>query len=155
MACRQGGMPTPTRSVSVDCSPKVDGLPEPTVRQAIYSVLDGEGTEAAEFSVAFLSGQRMRALNRRLFAQDRATDVIAFGLPHPDVLVGDIYVCPSVVRRVARELKVPEQQELIRMIVHGTLHSIGYDHPVGDGRYRSEMWSKQEGYVDNIVRGLA
>jgi probable rRNA maturation factor len=147
-------MPPPNRNVNVDCSPKVEGLPEPIVRRAVDTVLDGEGAEAAEFSVTFLSGQRMRALNRRLFDKDKATDVIAFGLPHPDVLVGDIYICPSVVRRVARELRLPERQELIRMVVHGTLHSIGYDHSAGEGRYRSKMWSLQEDYVTRVVRGI-
>jgi probable rRNA maturation factor len=147
-------MPRPTRSVIVDCAPKVDGLPEPIVRRAIVAVLDGEDAGTAEFSVTFLSSQRMRVLNRRSFGYDRATDVIAFGLPHPDVVVGDIYVCPSVARRVAREEGVSERQELIRLVVHGALHSLGYVHPSGEDGYRSEMWCMQEDYVSRTLRGL-
>jgi len=147
-------MPPPKRNLSVDCFSNVDGLSESIVRRAVGTVLDSENVGTTEFSVTFLSGQRMRALNRRSFGHDKATDVIAFGMQHPNVLVGDIYVCPSVVRRTARELKVPERQEMIRMVVHGVLHSIGYDHPVGDGRYKSKMWQVQESYVSDTVSEL-
>ena len=147
-------MRPPTHRVSVEFASKADGLPVATVRRAISTVLDGEGIEGAEFSVAFFSGQRMRALNRRLFGHDRATDVIAFGLPHPGLVVGDIYICPSMARRAARELKESEQEEMVRLIVHGTLHALGYEHPYGDERCRSEMWRLQEGYLRDILRGL-
>jgi probable rRNA maturation factor len=137
--------------VSVDCQQDVDGLSRSLVSRAISAVLDGEDAGDAEFSVAFLSGQRMRALNRRLFDRDRATDVIAFGLRHANMLVGDIYICPSVARRSAIELRVPEQEELLRLVVHGTLHSLGYDHPSGDNIYDSEMWSVQEDYLRQVI----
>jgi probable rRNA maturation factor len=38
-----------------------------------------------------------------------------------------------------------------RLVVHGSLHAIGYDHPEGPGRMRSAMWNKQE----RLVRRLA
>ena len=141
-----------TLRVSVDSASKADGLSAAVVRRVIATVLGGEGVGAAEFSVAFLSAQRMRALNRRLFGHDRATDVIAFGMPHPGLVVGDIYVCPSVARRAARELKESEHSEMIRLIVHGTLHALGQEHPSGDGRCESDMWRKQEAYLNSILR---
>jgi probable rRNA maturation factor len=147
-------MQAPTLRVSVDSASTAAGLPVAIVRSVIATTLDGESVGAAEFSVAFLSGQRMRALNRRLFGHDRATDVIAFGLPHPGLVVGDIYICPSVARRAARELKQSEQAEMVRLIVHGTLHTLGYEHPSGDDRCRSDMWRIQENYVNSILRGL-
>ena len=76
---------------------------------------------------------------------------MAFGLPHPDLLVGDIYICPSVARRSAGDLNVPEDEELLRLVVHGTLHSLGHDHPSGRNRYTSEMWSLQEAYLRAVV----
>jgi probable rRNA maturation factor len=146
-------MPPPTRSVTVDCPKDVDGLSRSLVTRAISAVLDGEDADDAEFSVAFLSAQRMRALNRRLFGRDRATDVIAFGLRHTHMLVGDIYICPPVARKSAVELKIPEQEELLRLVVHGTLHSLGYDHPSGGKRYSSEMWRVQEAYLRQLIGG--
>ena len=145
-------MQPPTRRVSVDYDNKADGLPVNLVRRAISTILDGERVGAAEFSVAFLSSQRMRALNRRLFGHDRATDVIAFGLPHPGLIVGDICVCPSVARRAAGELNESEQEEMVRLIVHGTLHALGYEHPSGDERCSSDMWRRQEDYLNSVLR---
>jgi probable rRNA maturation factor len=39
------------------------------------------------------------------------------------------------------------RQELVRLVIHGTLHALGYDHPEGDHRIRSPMWRRQERYV--------
>ena len=147
-------MQPPTIEVRVDSASQTDGLPVAFVRSVVSAVLEGENVRAAEFSVAFLSAQRMRALNRRLFGQDRATDVIAFGLPHPGLIVGDIYICPSVARRAARDLKESEREEMVRLLVHGTLHALGYEHPTGDDRCQSDMWSKQESYLERCLRGI-
>ena len=77
---------------------------------------------------------------------------ISFALSAPDgSLVGDVYVCRSVAARQAKQLGVPLRQELIRLVVHGTLHVLGYDHPAGEGRVRSPMWRKQERYVARLA----
>lgn len=121
-------------------------------RRVARAVLVAEAAGEATVSITFLTGPAMRGLNRRTFGRDRATDVIAFPLPHPGRLVGDVYVCPSVGRRRARALGVPEAEELIRLVVHGTLHVLGYDHPEGPGRTRSAMWRRQERYVRALAR---
>lgn len=122
-------------------------LPAASVRRAVRLVLAGERAGRAVIEVTVLSSQRMRALNRRVLGRDRATDVIAFGMRHGDTLVGDIYVCPAVARRSATRHRVPVGQELLRLVIHGTLHALGYRHPEGPGRTRSPMWRRQEGYV--------
>jgi probable rRNA maturation factor len=114
-------------------------------------VLDGEDAGPVSISVTFRSAARMRALNRRTFGHRHATDVIAFGLPHDGTLNGDVYICPSVARTAARSLKVPVREELIRLVVHGTLHVLGLDHPDGDRRASSPMWRRQERYVRRLT----
>lgn len=116
------------------------------VSRVVTAVLDGERVAAAAVSVTFLSGAKMRGLNRRSFGRDRSTDVIAFELPHPQWVVGDVYICPSTARR-RRAAGVPEREEIIRLIVHGVLHVLGHEHPRGRGRERSSMWQRQERYV--------
>lgn len=127
------------------------GLPDRTVARVVNLVLAGEKT-AAQVSVAFIGPTRMRSLNREWKHHDRPTDVIAFALPGPGgELVGDVYICPAVARAEAKRLGLPARQELIRLVVHGTLHVLGYDHPEGAGRTRSTMWRRQERYVKALA----
>ncbi len=120
------------------------------MRRIVTAVLDAERAGDAAVSVTFLSAGRMRGLNRRTFGRDRVTDVIAFGLPHAGCIGGDVYVCPAAAARVPAP--VPLEQELVRLVVHGTLHVLGYDHPAGPGRTRSVMWRRQERYVRRLRR---
>jgi ssRNA-specific RNase YbeY (16S rRNA maturation enzyme) len=36
------------------------------------------------------------------------------------------------------------REETLRLVVHGVLHVLGYDHPAGESRYESPMWRRQE-----------
>lgn len=126
-------------------------LPVATVRRVVRTVLAGE-RRAAAVSVTFLGPIRMRALNRDYLDHDRPTDVIAFGLAQPDGgLVGDVYVCRAVAEREARRRGLPLRQELVRLVVHGTLHVLGWDHPDDASRLRSPMWRRQERYVGRLA----
>lgn len=127
------------------------GLPERTVTRVVTAVLAGE-RRSAGVTVTFLGPARMRALNRKWKGQDAPTDVLSFTLSLPNgALTGDIYVCPAVARAAARELEVSEREELIRLVIHGTLHVLGLDHPEGPERTRSPMWRKQERYVKALA----
>lgn len=121
------------------------------VRRIVRQILAEERHALIACSVTFLSPAKMRVLNRRSLGKDRATDVIAFELPHGETLVGDVYICPAVARRSARTHGIPVRQELVRLLVHGVLHVLGYDHPAGAGRSESEMWRRQEHYVRTIL----
>jgi probable rRNA maturation factor len=117
----------------------------------VETVLAGE-RRSADVSVTFLGPARMRALNRDWKGHDYPTDVLCFTLREPDgALTGDIYICPGVARAQARELGVKPREELVRLVVHGTLHLLGYDHPEGAARTRSPMWRKQERYVKALL----
>ncbi len=99
--------------------------------------------------MTLLSAAAMRRTNRRATGRRGLTDVIAYALPQPDGRVlGDVYICPAAAANGGSDLK----DELVRLAVHGTLHVLGYDHPEGSGRTRSEMWRLQERYVKRLLR---
>jgi probable rRNA maturation factor len=132
----------------------VSGRPAPlsaaSVVQTAGRVLARERRNAT-LSITFLGRDRMRALNRRWKGRATPTDVLAFPLRAPGgTLTGDIYICPWVAARHARTLGLPIREELIRLVVHGVLHVLGYDHPETGDRAASAMWRRQERYV----RGL-
>jgi len=120
--------------------------------RAARRVLAWEGARRARVELTLLDAAGMRRLNRRATGRRALTDVIAFALPQADgTLVGDVYLCPAAARRWTDGEAV--EAELVRLVVHGTLHVLGYDHPDGTGRMRSAMWRRQEAYVRRLVAG--
>jgi rRNA maturation RNase YbeY len=102
----------------------------------------------------------MRRLNRRATGRRALTDVLSFTLPQPGgTVLGDVYICPAAAERWLRATgngkratkRGDLEDELIRLVVHGVLHVLGYDHPEGSGRVRSLMWRRQERYVARLV----
>jgi probable rRNA maturation factor len=97
-------------------------------------------------SVALVSDQRVRALNRTYRRQDSATDVLSFGEPSgfsfqpstssSPALLGEIVIARGVARRQALEAGHSEQTELRVLALHGLLHLLGYDHERDNGRMR-------------------
>lgn len=126
-------------------------LPSGVVRRVVEAVLAGE-RRRAYISITFIGRDAMRRLNARHKGNDEPTDVITFALREPEGrAVGDVYVCPWVAGRSARAARIPLREELVRLIVHGTLHALGRDHPEGAGRTGSAMWRRQERYVEALA----
>jgi probable rRNA maturation factor len=121
------------------------------VRRVVEAVLRGERRRAL-VSVTFLGRDAMRRLNGRHKGHDRPTDVLSFAMADPaGTTLGDVYVCPWVAEREARSRGIAMREELIRLVVHGTLHVLGHDHPEGEGRTVSRMWRRQERYVSALT----
>jgi probable rRNA maturation factor len=126
-------------------------LPAAEVRRVVDAVLRGERRRGS-ISITFLGRDAMRRLNAEHTGRDRPTDVLSFAMADPSgAAVGDVYVCPWLAEREARSRDIPVREELVRLLVHGTLHALGLDHPEGDGRTRSPMWRRQERYVDALA----
>jgi probable rRNA maturation factor len=121
------------------------------VRRVVEGVVRAERRHAL-ISVTFVGRDTMRRLNAEHKQHAYPTDVLTFRLIDPAGRVaGDVYICPWVARREARARAIPLREELIRLIVHGTLHALGRDHPEGSARTRSAMWRRQEHYVETLA----
>ncbi len=114
-------------------------------------VLRWEQATDTRVEITLLDAAAMRRLNRRATGRRGLTDVISYALPQTDgSVVGDIYICPAAAQSWAGGDPRAARAELIRLVVHGTLHVLGYDHPAGAGRTRSDMWRRQERYVRRL-----
>jgi probable rRNA maturation factor len=127
-------------------------LSEQRVRKIVRTVCRRERVPEALISVAFIRNSRMARMNREFLGHHGPTDVITFELEHSrGAVVGDIYIAPDVARDNARDNGVGVRADLVRLVVHGTLHVLGYTHDEGADRMRGEMWRRQEELVAAIV----
>lgn len=134
-----------------------DGVRVPLARERVAElargVLRSERVRDALLSVAFVSDRAIAALNRRHLGHAGPTDVISFGFDRAGdgPVVGDIYIAPAVARRNAERHGRPMREELARLVVHGTLHVLGYDHPEHEDRTHSAMWRRQERLLGRLL----
>lgn len=105
-------------------------------------VLVAEGLPAeSEVAIVLVGEEEMSGYNQRFMKRSGATDVLAFPVDQlkpgelpaavingQPVSLGDIFVCPAVVQRQAKELGVELGAELALIVTHGLLHLLGYDH---------------------------
>jgi len=117
------------------------------------------GLRKAEISILFVNDKRMRILNRRYRGIDRTTDVLSFPqnefispdlerLTH-NVVLGDVVISLPKTKKQAEENGLAFHQELKRLLIHGLLHLIGYDHEIN--RYQeNKMRKKAKELLDNL-----
>ena len=93
-----------------------------------------------QVSIALVSDQRIRALNRAYRRKDYATDVLSFPSEplalSPEPFLGEIVIARGVARRQARDARHSELTELRVLALHGLLHLLGYDHERDGGEMR-------------------
>ena len=122
------------------------------LRRAARAVLQAEGAKDLELSLTLLDDAAMRELNRDWLGHDRSTDVISFALGEEAAEpLGDVYIGVERAVEQAADAGVPVREELVRLVVHGTLHVLGYDHDEGAARQQGEMWRRQEELVKRIL----
>ena len=125
------------------------------VNALVALTLTAEGVADAMISVTFLSSRAMAKMNREQLGHAGATDIITFELTRPVAsapVTGDVYICPDVARTNAKSWGVPVREELARLVIHGTLHTLGLEHPDGEARLDSPMWKAQEKYLRAAIR---
>jgi len=141
-------------SVYVNASEARSALSAARVESIARATLASERVRDAMLSITFVSNATIARLNAKHLGHRGATDVITFGFASASKdspVVGDIYIAPAVARANALEHGSPIRQELARLVVHGTLHVLGYDHPEGL-RTESPMWKRQERLLTRVLK---
>jgi rRNA maturation RNase YbeY len=121
------------------------------VERAVVLTAEAEDLEGGEISISFVDAPAIAALGAAHLRRTGPTDVIAFNLAEPADPLGDVYICPDVAEESAREYGVELREELLRLVVHGVLHVLGYDHPEGPERMESEMFRRQEEILSRVL----
>lgn len=104
-------------------------------------------SEIDTINIIFTSSREIKRLNRDFRKKDSVTDVLSFTIEQ-DPLIGEIYICPEFIS------KKYFFEEVLRDILHGFLHLLGYEH-VGHFsealKGKEEMFAKQEDMLQNIL----
>lgn len=98
----------------------------------------GRDGRDAEMYVRVVTPAESRRLNAAWRARDKPTNVLSFPAESPGgvtpKVLGDLAICAAVVAREAREQGKTLRAHWAHMVVHGTLHLLGYDHELGESQ---------------------
>lgn len=133
------------------------GVDKKTFSTVAKKVLLGENRETETVSLAFVDKTEMQKLNRKFRKKNKPTDVLSFsaqggpawGGESENNFLGEIIICPDVVKENAEKYKVSAKSEMLKVFVHGILHLCGYDHEKSE-KEAEEMESKQGKYLSKL-----
>ncbi|MEK7644402.1 MAG: rRNA maturation RNase YbeY [Patescibacteria group bacterium] len=123
------------------------------IKLIVFFVLEKEGV-GGDLSLHFIGDRKMKTLNSLYRHKNKTTDVLSFAVGENEKFqdgaadLGDIFVDVPHIRRQATQWEEKFETEMARMIIHGILHILGYDHI-----HKIEaktMFSKQENYLELI-----
>ncbi len=111
----------------------------------VKRVLRATKSTKALISVVFVDSRYCRKVNRLYLNHDYITDVLSFPLESGRLLEGEMYVNLDRARTQAREYGVTIANEVARLVIHGTLHLVGYDDTTD--RKASAMKTEEERHM--------
>jgi probable rRNA maturation factor len=117
----------------------------------VKGVLRSEGT-SLPVDVIFVHDDFMKKINRKFTRRRKTTDVLSFGMKEGENIgmdypsLGDIYVSLDQAKRQSQEYGISLKEETARLVIHGLLHLLGYDH---ENKKQAEiMKEKEETYLN-------
>ena len=109
-------------------------ISEKKIRQTASVILNALDYPDAELSILIVDDQQIEQLNRQYLNRKGPTNVIAFGMRQgqfSDIapnLLGDVVISADTAQREAQSAAISMQDRFDQLLIHGTLHLLGYDH---------------------------
>ena len=125
------------------------------LHKLIIHIFECEGLDTDSIlNIVFTDNITINELNRRFLDRDRPTDVLSFNvhteyLPSELRILGDVYISADKAKDQAEEFHVPFQNEIERLVIHGVLHLIGYEHD------EQEQLEKMEALTEEYLSFLS
>ena len=133
-----------------DCDPQLTSPEKYLVKKISKTVLTDHKVQDGDISFIFGSDELLASLKKEFFYQDHWTDVIAFRLnDYKETHVeGEIYISLPRAKENAEEFSKSFEKEVARLIVHGTLHLLGFEDETE--KQKDTMRKTEEKYL-NLV----
>ena len=117
------------------------------ISQWLKQVTAREGKKTGHLNFIFVSKEIILDINKKYLNHHHYTDIITFDHSESDTVSGEMYISVETVRANAKAYHVDFRNELLRVMVHGTLHLCGYkDKTVSE---RREMREKEDQYLND------
>ncbi len=114
------------------------------VRTWVYNAIREEGSKLKELTFIFCNDAYLLNINQQYLKHDTYTDIVTFDNSEEEkIVLGDIFISIDRIRENAITFKVTERDELHRVMIHGTLHLLGY---VDKGRTAKVLMTQKENY---------
>jgi rRNA maturation RNase YbeY len=119
------------------------------VKAWIAQSIQQEQREMQEINFIFCSDEYLHEMNVQYLQHDDYTDVITF--PYDEERVyGDVFISIDRVRENAQQYGVSPQHELLRVMIHGTLHLMGYEDTTPE--LKKAMSAKEDFYLQQFLK---
>ena len=134
-----------------------------SVRRLVKKILQDHLHSDSDLSIVFADDAFVRELNLAYRKVDRPTDVLAFAMRNvvapgeraelggPESVLGDVVISVDRARVQARRFRRTVEHELLKLVAHGVLHLLGFDHERAEGR--REMRKLENRYAREAVGG--
>lgn len=120
------------------------------IRNWLRETISAEGYVLEELNFIFCSDDYLLGINQQYLDHDTYTDVITFDNSEaPKTIVGDIFISIDRIKENAKEFKHDFMDELCRVMVHGTLHLLGY--PDKGKVAKKIMTEKEDLYLEKLL----
>jgi rRNA maturation RNase YbeY len=106
------------------------------IKKLIDKVISEEGKISGDLNFILTDDITLREMNVKYLKHNYFTDVISFELGADRIIDGEVYISLDRVKINAKNYKVSYGNELLRVIIHGTLHLCGYDDKTDNERER-------------------
>lgn len=113
-------------------------------------VLKGENKGIENLSIAFVSSAEIQKINKKYRKKDKPTDVLSFGksLNFKEEF-NEVIICPEVIIKESKDSKINLKKELAKVLIHGVLHALGYDHEISE-KEADRMFKREDYYISKI-----
>ncbi len=96
------------------------------IKRWIQQTITAEGKKTGDINIIFCSDEYLLEVNKQYLNHDYYTDIITFNY-NTDKINGDLFISLDRVGDNANQNNVPRETELLRVIIHGVLHLLGFN----------------------------
>ncbi len=117
-------------------------------KEIIREIIASEHKTSGNLNFIITTDEHLKEINIEFLEHDYYTDVITFNYNEADVINGEVYISLDRVKENALNYNVSLEAELLRVLIHGVLHLLGYNDKSEEEKI--EMREKEDYWLDSL-----